>query len=999
MCLRPYSLLWALLLLTFHPLADGAEVWSWFPGEKIGTNHPDPAAGSITLPEGGEVAVGSGSQWRFFAFTNDIALTNVLFATIPAPSSLPATTNSPFEPDLDLYASTNADLWSLTADSVSNAWKSLARGGRETICLTDAPTGAFYVAVKCESSVETEFSLLAIASDTPFSEVDPSGRRHLRGVPLPAPIPDASARGPGVAFAVAFAPESFPVHRVIASETVEHERFADLVTLLDHKGVSVTLAKGVAASPGTTMCTWDDSDQGDIPGSIRTTGPGSLTDFAGQASAGQWLLTQQDVVPGGVGTNLNFALILEQEDDLNAGATRDLEPGSSTDLVFSVPLAATNLTLTVGLVSGSGPIRVDLSATDSPDAMTDTKFLNPPETVVVITKDKYSEEPLNAVRYSVRLRNEGVDRATTTIQTSVMENPAGPLPVHFGTVRSLPIPDERVTTARLNVPNAQRVATVSPAVRIRHPRISDLELTLISPSGTRVLLSDQRGGISTEGMGSDSIVTNVVPVSASGGPLATTNVMDVGESAGTVSIQYNFLELPDVMHVYRGITLIFDSGMVSGSGIWTIPFGPDDSEQLTIVMNEGNNYDPDTAWDYTVTSTRPGYQYVAFIENHDGALPIKFAPPPFTNTVPAALDTGSSSALWLVPEQCLRAFTGELATGDWKLEVADRRDGPAGGDPALLSWGLDFVFEDATPAPYPLAHEIPRSSVIPAGGWQHFAIEIPPWAERTTNTLISAQMPLQLWFSLLQPPTSTNQSETLLASNIQSSSLVLSATSMPPIFPGTRYYLGLQNTNSVPVPATFQVSYDVPQLTAGVPATVGLSAADAVAYYGFDVSTNADAVVVRLSGLTGELELVARKELPFPTAENYQFGSFNPDSLDEEIVINRGTTPTPLTPGRWYLGVLNPSLKAAQAVLLFQEYAPPISIAQVLPGPTGIQLTWEGPAEARFQVQWSTSLTTPSWKPFSATVSSTTGTFSFLDDGTETGGFAEPRFYRLLRVP
>ena len=53
-------------------------------------------------------------------------------------------------------------------------------------------------------------------------------------------------------------------------------------------------------------------------------------------------------------------------------------------------------------------------------------------------------------------------------------------------------------------------------LRVDHPRVSDLVFHLISPSGTRVLLVENRGGTTTEGMGATITITNVVPVTSSG---------------------------------------------------------------------------------------------------------------------------------------------------------------------------------------------------------------------------------------------------------------------------------------------------------------------------------------------------------------------------------------------------------------------------------------------------------------------------------------------------
>jgi subtilisin family serine protease/subtilisin-like proprotein convertase family protein len=64
----------------------------------------------------------------------------------------------------------------------------------------------------------------------------------------------------------------------------------------------------------------------------------------------------------------------------------------------------------------------------------------------------------------------------------------------------------------------------------------------------------------------------------------------------------------------------------------------------------------------------------------------------------------------------------------------------------------------------------------------------------------------------------------------------------------------------------------------------------------------------------------------------------------------------------------------------------------------GIHLRWAGPISARYQVQWTPSLAA-GWTTLPNIITSTTGQFSFTDDGTQTGGLNAPRFYKLLILP
>ena len=74
-----------------------------------------------------------------------------------------------------------------------------------------------------------------------------------------------------------------------------------------------------------------------------------------------------------------------------------------------------------------------------------------------------------------------------------------------------------------------------------------------------------------------------------------------------------------------------------------------------------------------------------------------------------------------------------------------------------------------------------------------------------------------------------------------------------------------------------------------------------------------------------------------------------------------------------------------------------ISIASIVPGPGGITLTWYGPVNATFHVEWSDTLAPPAWNAVATPVTSTNGIFTFTDDGTQTAPPGPFRFYRLTQ--
>src|SRR5208282_3522819 len=166
-------------------------------------------------------------------------------------------------------------------------------------------------------------------------------------------------------------------------------------------------------------------------------------------------------------------------------------------------------------------------------------------------------------------------------------SPAPPVSVLVSSSSPVPIIDDGVTYSSLTVTNVSLIQSVEVGVRLDHPRVSDLALTLISPSGTRVLLDQNRGGASADlGVGLISTQSELV-VWNPGDPMqAATNVIDTGLTSGTINIVYSFYNLPDTMRIYYESDLIYDSGPVAFGGSTNISYGPGTSSVLTIIMDE-----------------------------------------------------------------------------------------------------------------------------------------------------------------------------------------------------------------------------------------------------------------------------------------------------------------------------------------------------------------------------------------------------------------------------
>nr|MCU0772354.1 hypothetical protein [Verrucomicrobiota bacterium] len=92
-----------------------------------------------------------------------------------------------------------------------------------------------------------------------------------------------------------------------------------------------------------------------------------------------------------------------------------------------------------------------------------------------------------------------------------------------------------------------------------------------------------------------------------------------------------------------------------------------------------------------------------------------------------------------------------------------------------------------------------------------------------------------------------------------------------------------------------------------------------IRYFSYDVSTNNPAgLAFDLFPLTGDVDLVARLgRLPLP---QFDYGSFNFGTNDENITLLPDTVPVPLTPGRWYLGVILADVLPVDYTIQATEY-------------------------------------------------------------------------------
>jgi len=898
--------------------------------QRVGAQAPLADGNTIPWPGGtnGDITAGLTNQWRFYVLTNDQNYTNAAFLTfLPVNLSLPRLgvnqTNlgnaTRTEADIDLYVSTDSGLTNLDATALAGAEKVLRRRGTGVLVYSNAAPGAcYYVGVKAEDQEAADYAFMGVFSLLPFGEQDQNGSWALRGINLPALIPDGSAAWPGVTNVIALAPAPISVRRVVVTNELWHTRFTDLFGTLTHGAKSAVLDDHSLppADPVPYQYTYvyEDNGEGDIAGSQPTDSPGNLRNFIGEQGMGVWLLTMTDAVSGHTGLLENLTIRLDPQDVMN-GTDREVATNATSFDFLDVPIGATNLA--VWLYNDSAtplPVGLYLRRGGLPD---ETNFdqmmmVSPPSGCLSV--DLSALPPLSPGRYYLCVANTNGTPQTIRFDASLSLGSTSVAPVVWGSPGPIPILLDAITNATLFVSNNQPIASLDVALHVDHPRVADMVFTLISPSGTRVLLCENRGGTTTNGLGGMVMQTNIFPTRSAGDYNANTNVLRVGHNQGVLFVAYDMYAEPDTMHVYYDDVLLYDSGLVGNSNQIAIPFGPGASTDIMIVMNEGSNTNTNTLWEYTAAVACPVPAYVVFTENTNLApVPIKFASPPF-------LPVGANLDRYCLPEQSLHALVDENAYGTWQLEMWDTRIGAAVSAPTLAGWQLRFLFQNTTPVPVALSHGVAATVNIPPGWIAPFAIDVPAWATRATNILVYASAPVNLLFSTNFPPTGTNAGDLTLLSASTGGFVALSTNGTPSLVPGARYFLGIQNTGMARVTAAVQVDFDVTPLTNGVRFNVAQAGDTLPRYFFYDVSSNGTAVSFQLSNLSGNLNLVASYGVPLPTLASFDYGSFNPGTNDEDILVFANSTPVALAPGRWYLGVFNTEPTNVSCTILATEY-------------------------------------------------------------------------------
>jgi subtilisin-like proprotein convertase family protein len=705
--------------------------------ERAGANSPLIVTNQVGLSPpypGLQAPAGATNQWHFYHFINSPQY------------SVPGITNGPYvafltffppnlsEPrykdaDIDLYvARWDSRLLDLYRPTVSAAYKSLRRGGTEWVVFTNSFIGEeFYIGVKAEDQMAAEYAFVALSSNLPFEEIDQNGNHILRGFPSYVLVPDGSPNQPqaGLLFALGITP--MDVSRVIVSNQIVHENLGDLLGHLGHGNRFAVLNNHLwLNNPGGFYpFLYDDSESGEFLNSVHSDGPGSLNDFIGEEGAGPWLLTMVDNSPGHTGLVQQLTVRLEPNPDLTLGVWGSVLPGRFRYYSVNVPPDATNLTVTLAQMSGALDLYLRRGALPTLTDYDKMAAITPPGGFLSLSI--YDSPPLTAGRYYIGIFNPTAARVTFHLFARIDRDlKQSPWRQFFSDVQPA-LPDEATVSSTIHVSSAWPVAGVEVGVCITHARVSDLVLHLVSPQGTRLLLAENRGGFDAD-YGTITTNTLVSPRTSSGGPEEDLNEIETGSNWGTVKVDYDYVNIPDTMHIYYDDVRIYDSGLINGSGSFSANYGPGNSTKVVIIVNEGGSSDTNTIWQYTATVVTEQIQYTVFTEDTNRTTaPIKFAPLPFTppqatrvmtssfeGIAPGDFPTGTIVDGWRVESNVVSVVRGAARQGVNYLSMIDSRIGRTLPTVAGHTYWLQFAYRKEVQDVFPTGVDDSRT-VLPGG--------------------------------------------------------------------------------------------------------------------------------------------------------------------------------------------------------------------------------------------------------------------------------------------
>ncbi len=837
----------------------------------VGANSPLLATNALlftnTTPQGfsgnWQDTIGMTNQWHFYVVTNinSANFTNAAFITFePNTLSIPragvfadSTANATRpEADIDLYVTTDSNLLVLNPLTISNCivgtqiggtvggnfnGASLSRGGTEYVVDTNsfASTSSgevYYIGIKSEDQEASEYDFLPVFTTNNFSVLEPNGDEIVNGVQLPINIPDGSPSLPGVAYIIGLALYPMEVGSVVATDQIWHQNFGDLIGPLKHNDISAVLNNhdSLGNTIGDPPFVYDDSGAG-VAGSRPSDGPGSLNNFRGTEGIGPWILTEVDDSLTQTGSVQQFSLQIQPHQTGDNSHTNTVQSLSwFTDFV-DVPPGATNLTITVTNLSpiANPPLELFVKYGALPTPLTTNDW---DEMTLITNVDTLGLDgsitisaPLTAGRYYYGVYNPSATAQQFFVNWTVLPpNPTAPQ-VDFSSSGPATILDDAIMTNSIFVSPGGIILSVDVGLAVNDPRISDLVFHLISPDGTRVLLMENRGGTSASGAGAmlvstNSNVTNYSYLVFTEDANLTTTPIKFAVPPFVSTTNSDLYYLPEQsLDTYAGenaagewLLEIQDdragAGLTNTLGSWQLRFNfTTSTTSLTNSQTATNSLQPGGIAYYLVNVPTNADFATNFLFTTGGPLNFWFnetAPPSGTGSPGDYLlfntSVNDSNVLSTIPSP-----TNIVPGGTYYLAVQNTNTF------AVTNFAVEVDFHLLTVTN--LIGGQPQTNTVAPGSFAYYAVSVPTNADIATNILQFATGPVNLLFNQTTLPSGLGAGDVTLlsASTVGSTNLTLAGS--PPLVPGQTYYLGVQNTNNVPVNFGIEVDFHLLVLT------------------------------------------------------------------------------------------------------------------------------------------------------------------------------------------
>jgi subtilisin-like proprotein convertase family protein len=260
---------------------------------------------------------------------------------------------------------------------------------------------------------------------------------------------------------------------------------------------------------------------------------------------------------------------------------------------------------------------------------------------------------------------------TANVQLTINAPSSGNSVKTFAAAPNLSIPDNNTTgvTSTINVADSLTVSSIAVSTVIPHTYKGDLEVALIGPDNTTVLLHNRTGS------STDNVTTSFAILTA---PAQALSAFNGKNTAGAWRLRVRDLAAADV-------------GTLSS---WRITFNGEKSVTANLAIPDNNTTGVTSTQSYAQTGTVAAVKVrVNITHTYQGDLEVALIAPDNTTVLLHNRTGGAADNINTVyPDltasaQSLGAFTGKAINGAWRLRVRDLAGADVG---TLVSWTLSL---------------------------------------------------------------------------------------------------------------------------------------------------------------------------------------------------------------------------------------------------------------------------------------------------------------------